>query len=177
MPHLDTLAKAVVEEICNALPKGVLMLKTIPEGETIEPGYDVKGYDVEIIPSSAKAPRILVHAPADSWEANVGFGNHGHTEIWYKKVPEADKVFMQDLKTVLTTIMTSHWKERIVLLGDTWASSTALLPSPIGTVHSSLGLKGLLARFVPSAWKKESVAAWEPYRSEHNEEMEGSGKH
>jgi hypothetical protein len=42
MPHLDTLAKAVVEEICNALPKGVLTLKTIPEGETIEPGYDVK---------------------------------------------------------------------------------------------------------------------------------------
>jgi hypothetical protein len=112
MPHLDTLAKAVVEEICSALPKGVMTLKTIPEGETIEPGYDVKGYHVKIIPSSAKAPRILVHAPADSWEANVGFGNHDDTEVWYKKVPEADKVFMQDLKTVLTTIMTSHWKEK-----------------------------------------------------------------
>ena len=163
MPPIDILAKAVVEEICNALPKGVYTLKTIPEGETIEPGYDVKGYHVEIIPSSAKAPRILVHAPADSWEANVGFGNHGNTEIWYKKVPEADRVFMQDLKTVLTTIITSHWKERVVLLGDTWASSTALLPSPIGTVRSSLGLKGLLVRFVPAPWKNESVATWEPY--------------
>jgi len=113
MPPLDILAKAVVEEICNALPKGALRLETIPEGETIEPGYDVKGYHVELIPSSAKAPRIFVHAPADSWEANVGFGNHYDTEVWYKKGSEADKVFMQDLKTVLTTIMTSHWKEKV----------------------------------------------------------------
>ena len=112
MPHLDILAKAVVAEICNALPKGAFTLKTIPEGETIEPGYDVKGYHVEIIPSSAKASSILVHAPGDSVTANVGFGIHDDTEVWYKKVPEADKVFMQDLKTVLTTIINSHWKEK-----------------------------------------------------------------
>jgi hypothetical protein len=111
MPHLDILAKAVVEEICNVLPKGALTLKTIPEGETIEPGYKVKGYHVEIMPSSAKAPSIVVHAPADSWAANIGFGDHEDTEVWYKKVPEADKVFMKDLKTVITSIMTSHWKE------------------------------------------------------------------
>jgi hypothetical protein len=43
-----------------------------------------------------------------SWEANVGFGDHEYTEVWYKKVPEAEKVFIHDLKTVLTTIMTSH---------------------------------------------------------------------
>jgi len=112
MPHVDILAKAVVEEIFNALLKGKMTLKTIPEGETIEPGYDVKGYHAEIIPSSDKATSILVHAPAGSWEANVGFGDHDYTEVWYKKVPEADKVFMQDLKAVLTTIMTSHWKEK-----------------------------------------------------------------
>jgi len=111
MPHLDILAKSVVEEICNALSTGTVILKTIPEGETIEPGYDVKGYHVEIIPSSDNALSILVHAPAGAWEANIGFGDNDF-EVWYKKGPEADKAFMQDLKTALTTIMTSHWKDR-----------------------------------------------------------------
>ena len=163
MPPLDILAKTVVEEICNALPKGVLTLKTIPEGETIEPGYDVKGYDVEINPSSAKAPRIMVHAPADSWEANVGFGNYSGTEIWYKKGNDADRIFMQDLGTVIRTIMTSRWEERVVLLGGTWASSIALLPAPIGNVRSPLGLKGLLTLLLPTALKTENVVLWEPY--------------
>lgn len=167
MPPVDILAKAVVEEICNALPKGVVTLKTIPEGETIEPGYDVKGYDVEIIPSSAKAPRILVHAPADSWEANVGFGNHGNIEVWYKKGCDADSGFMQDLKTVITTIMTSRWEERVVLLGSSWVWSIAKLPAPIGNVRSPLGLKGLLAPLFPTALKTENVVIWEPYHPEH----------
>jgi hypothetical protein len=163
MPHIDRLAKAVVEEIRNELPSGTLKLEVIPEGETIEPGYDVKGYHVDIIPSSTKAPRIMVHAPADSWEANMGFGNYSGTDIWYKKVDDADKVFMQDLKTVIVTIMRSRWEERVVLLGGTWASSIAKLPAPIGNVRSPLGLKGLLAPLLPGAVKTENVVIWEPY--------------
>lgn len=112
MPRLDALAKVVVEDICNALPKGTVSLKVIPEGQSIEPGSDVKGYHVEIIPSSPKSQWILVHAPSDAWEANVGFGDHSDIEVWYKKGPEADRVFMQDLKTVITTIMASHWEKR-----------------------------------------------------------------
>jgi hypothetical protein len=111
MPHLDVLAKAVVEEICNAFPQGTMMLKTIPDGETIEPGYDVKGYHVEIIPMLLKSSTIVVHAPSDAWEANVGFGDHGDMEVWYKKGPDADREFMDDLKAVLKTVMASHWKE------------------------------------------------------------------
>ncbi|HEV8328223.1 MAG TPA: hypothetical protein VGQ08_12135 [Nitrospiraceae bacterium] len=163
MPHIDRLAKAVVEEICHELPSGTFRLEVISEGETIEPGYDVRGYHVDIIPSLAKAPRIMVHAPADSWESNVGFGNYCDTEVWYKKGNEADKVFMQDLKTVITTIMTSRWEERVVLLGGTWASSIAKLPAPIGNVRSLLGFKGLLAPLLPTGLKTENVVVWEPY--------------
>lgn len=104
----------------------------------------------------------MVHAPADSWEANVEFSNYSDTEVWYKQGDEADKVFMQHLKAVITTIITSRWEERVVLLGGTWASSIAKLPAPIGTVRSTLGLKGLLAPLLPTGVKTENVVIWEP---------------
>lgn len=163
MPHIDRLAKAVVEEVRHELPSGTFELRVIPEGETIELGYDVKGYHVDTIPSSTKAPRIMVHAPADSWEANVGFGNYSGTEVWYKKGDDADKIFMHDLRTVIRTIMTSRWEERVVLLGSTRASSIARLPAPIGNVRSSMGLKGLLVPLLPTALKTENVVLWESY--------------
>jgi len=163
MPPIDILAKSVVEEICKALPEGAVTLKTVPEGESIEPGYDVKGYDAEIIPSSAKSPRILVHAPKDSWEANVGFGNHSNIEVWYKQGSNADSIFMQDLRNIITTIMISRWEERVVMLGNSWVCSIAVLPDPIGQIRSPLGLKGLLAPILPTGLKVENVVIWEPY--------------
>lgn len=166
MPPIHELARQVVEEILRELPNGVAQLNVVPDQESIEPGHDVNGYHAEISPSNPRAAQIVVHAPRDSWDAHVGFGDGSDCEVWYKNGTDPDRLFKEDLRTILKTLMTSHWQETIVLVNNKLVSCLTSLPQPLGHWRSSVGLTGWSAAFLPWPGKTHKINKWEPYITE-----------